>query len=475
MYINGEWIKTDKYLEVINPATGELIDKVCLVEKQQAIEAIEAAKKAFDTWSATPADKRAKYLHAVADKIEERKEQFAQLITTEMGKSIHNAKYEVQSTINYFRWFAEEGRRAYGRTIPTSDTKKRISTIKQPVGVVAAITPWNFPLNMAARKFSPALAAGCTIILKPAPEAPLSSVELFKVFDEVGMPPGVVNLVLGDAPEIASAFMESNDVRKITFTGSTEVGKLLIRQSADTVKKVSLELGGHAPFIIFEDADIDLAVEGLVRAKFASNGQQCVCPNRIYVQESIYDEFSNRLKEKVSSLKIGNAINTNVDVGPLINEEGIKKSHDHVTDAVNQGAKVICGGCRLDEGEYANGYFYAPTILTDVKDDMKILKEETFGPVIPLVKFSTEEEVLQKANDTNYGLASYFYTKDIARMYRVSEKLDFGTVGVNDASPFVVQGPFGGFKESGIGREGGSEGIEDYLETKFISTFINYN
>ncbi|AXF55201.1 NAD-dependent succinate-semialdehyde dehydrogenase [Salicibibacter kimchii] len=473
MYINGEWIQTNNVLEVSNPATSELVDEVFLVDKTQTEYAIKAAKKAISGWSATTAEKRAVYLNLVAEKLEERKSYFANIITKEMGKSIHNALYEVQAAANFFRWYAEEGRRVYGNTIPTSDNQKRISTIKQPVGVIGAITPWNFPLYMIARKFAPALAAGCTLILKPAPEAPLSSVELFKVFEEVGIPQGVVNLVLGEATEVASALMESHDVKKITFTGSTEVGKILMRQSADTVKKISMELGGHAPFIIFPDADVDLAVEGLVKSKFASTGQQCVSPNRIYVEESIYEIFAERLKDRVSLLKVGNGLDEANDIGAMISEDGLHKTHEHVKDAINKGANLVYGGSRLEDGEHANGYFYSPTVLTDTEEGMKILTEETFGPVIPLIRFSSEDEVIQKANETNYGLASYFYTKDLGRMHRVSEKLEFGIVGVNDPAPFVVQAPFGGVKESGIGKEGGFQGIEEYLETKYVSVLIN--
>ncbi|MFA8440131.1 NAD-dependent succinate-semialdehyde dehydrogenase [Pueribacillus sp. YX66] len=469
MYIDGKWIKTDSILTVFNPATSERIGEVCLVDKQQAENAIQVAKKAFVSWSQKTAAERSSYLKAIADKIEERKEQFAELITKEMGKSIHNARYEVQSAIDYFHWYAEEARRVYGDTIPSSEPSKRIMTIKQPVGVVGAITPWNFPLSMAARKFAPALAAGCTIILKPAPEAPMSAVELFKVFDEVKLPKGVVNLLLGEPEEIASALMESRDVRKITFTGSTEVGKILIRQSADTVKKVSMELGGHAPFIVFDDADLELAVEGLIKSKFASTGQQCVCPNRIYVHESIFNEFAEHLKKKVSSLKVGNGLDESNDIGAMVSESGLAKVHEHVTDAVRKGASVLCGGSRLEDGEYKNGIFYAPTVLADVNEDMIIVKEETFGPAIPLIRFSSEEEVVEKANDTEYGLVSYFYTNDLGRMYRMSEQLEYGMVGVNDPAPFVVQAPFGGVKESGLGKEGGYQGLEEYLETKFVS------
>lgn len=469
MYINGEWIRTHADHEITNPATGEVVDKVFLVDEKQTQNAINAAESALVDWSKKTAEERAAYLEKVATKLSDRKEVFAQLITKEMGKSIHNSYYEVESSINYFKWYAEEIRRAYGDVIPASDSAKRLTAIKQPIGVVGAITPWNFPLQMVARKLAPALAAGCTVILKPALNAPLSSIALFSVFDEVEIPKGVVNLVLGKASKIAGVLMDSEVVKKITFTGSTEVGKTLIRQSADTVKKVSMELGGHAPFIVFSDADLDLAIKGLIKSKFASSGQQCVSPNRIYVQEDIYVDFSDRLKEEVLSLKVGDGLDVENDVGALIDEEGIAKTHHHVVDATNKGATLLTGGRRLEDRQYKNGYFYAPTVLTNVTEEMEVTVEETFGPVIPLIKFASESEVIEEANNTKYGLASYFYTNDLNRMYRVSEELEYGIVGVNDAAPFTAQAPFGGFKQSGLGKEGGYQGLEEYLETKFIS------
>ncbi|WP_233269555.1 NAD-dependent succinate-semialdehyde dehydrogenase [Alteribacillus sp. YIM 98480] len=408
----------------------------------------------------------------VVNKLTEKKEYLAQTITKGMGKSIHNARYEVNSTIAFFKWYAEEARRVYGDTIPASAANKRMSVIRQPVGVVAAITPWNFPLSMAARKLSPALAVGCTVIIKPSSEAPLSCVELFKIFNEVGLPEGVVNLVIGKSGEIAEPLMKSKAIRKISFTGSTEVGKILIRQSADTVKKVSMELGGHAPFIVFEDADIDLAVDGMINSKFASTGQQCVCANRIYVHDDIYDDFTKRFQEKIAQLKVGNGLDESNQIGSMTNESGIEKVQYQVTDAVEKGAQVLYGGHRLTDGELENGYFYSPTLLVDVKEDMKVCFEETFGPVAPLVRFHSEEEVIKKANDIEFGLASYFYTNDVSRTHRVSEKLEYGMVGVNDPAPFAVQGPFGGVKESGLGREGGYFGLDDYLETKLVSVAI---
>ncbi|MEH7525805.1 NAD-dependent succinate-semialdehyde dehydrogenase [Bacillus sp. JJ1503] len=472
MFINNKWIQTEKTLNIKNPATGEIVDRVYLVGKEETVEAIQAAKNAFSSWSSLTAEQRSEYLNKIAQKLEERKEHLARIITMEMGKTIHGARYEVGSAISFFRWYAEEGKRVYGDTIPANAPNKRFTAIKQPVGVVGAITPWNFPLSMGARKLGPALAVGCTVVLKPSKEAPLSSVELCKIFSDVGLPEGVINLVIGDSAPIAEALMESSDVKKISFTGSTEVGKKLIRQSADTVKRVSMELGGHAPFIVFEDADIKLAVKGAVSSKYASTGQQCVCANRIYVHDSIYEKFANQLNEEVSKLTIGNGLDEKNQIGPLVNESGLTKVHEHVEDAVNNGAKVLCGGNRLTNGDYAYGYFYAPTVLIDVTEGMKVVHEETFGPVAPLIRFTDEDEVIEKANNTEYGLASYFYTNDVSRVYRVSEKLEYGMVGVNDPAPFAVQAPFGGVKESGIGREGGKYGLEDYLEYKLISVSI---
>ncbi|SEN03456.1 succinate-semialdehyde dehydrogenase / glutarate-semialdehyde dehydrogenase [Mesobacillus persicus] len=475
MYINGEWVITDQVLEVNNPANGQLVDKVYLVGRKETQTAIEAAKNAFPAWSALTGEQRGAYLHKVVEKLNEKKEHLAQTITKEMGKTIHNARNEVGGTIAFFKWYAEESRRVYGDLIPASAPNKRISVLKQPVGVVGAITPWNFPLSMGARKMGPALAVGCTVVIRPSREAPLSTLELFKIFDEVGLPKGVVNLVIGNSSEIVGELMASKDVRKISFTGSTEVGKKLIRQSADTVKRVSMELGGHAPFIVFEDADIDLAIEGTVISKFSSNGQQCVCANRIYVHDSIYDTFARRFADKVSSLVIGDGLDENIQIGPLVNQDAVDKSHEHVTDAVNKGATILCGGKTLSNNEYKNGYFYSPTVLSDVNEEMNITHEETFGPVAPLIRFSDEDDVIQKANNTEYGLASYVYTNDLSRAHRVSEKLEYGMVGVNDPSPFAVQAPFGGIKESGIGREGGKYGLDDYLENKLVSVAIRSN
>lgn len=472
VYINGSFIETDEVLEIRNPANGQLVDKVYLVGKEETQQAIQAAKEAFPSWSSLTGEERGKYLHRVVELLTEKKEHFARTITQEMGKTIHNARYEVGSTIAYFKWYAEEARRVYGEIIPASSPNKRISVLKQPIGVVAAITPWNFPLSMGARKLGPALAVGCTVVLRPSREAPLSSLELIKVIDEAGLPPGVVNLVMGSASDIVGEVMASEDVRKVSFTGSTEVGKTLIRQSADTVKRISMELGGHAPFIVFEDADIDLAIAGTMSSKFASSGQQCVCANRVYVHNSIYDQFAQRFADQVASMVIGNGLDEETQMGPMVSKDAVEKAHEHVVDAVTKGATVLCGGKMLVEAPYQNGYFYSPTVLTNVNQEMKITYEETFGPVAPIIRFTDENEVIEKANRTIYGLASYVYTNDLSRAHRVSEKLEYGMVGVNDPAPFAVQAPFGGVKQSGLGREGGHYGLEDYLETKLVSFAI---
>ncbi|MGE7983472.1 NAD-dependent succinate-semialdehyde dehydrogenase [Solibacillus sp. NPDC093137] len=469
MYVNGEWIQTDSILEVLNPVDGQKVGEVFQVGSEETKEAIDAASEAFKQWSKLTADTRANYLHQLADQLVERKEHFAQIITKEMGKPIVNARYEVDSAVSYFKWFAEEARRVYGEIIPSPVPNKRISVIKQPLGVVAAITPWNFPLSMVARKLGPALAVGCTVVLRPSREAPLSSLELIKLMDEIGFPKGVVNLLIGGTNDIVGPIMESKTVRKVTFTGSTDVGKILVKQAADTLKRVSMELGGHAPFIVFEDADLDLAVEGAIKSKFSSAGQQCVCSNRIYVHETIYDEFARKFTERSKALVVGDGIDESTNIGPLVNEAAVEKVDSQVQDAVAKGALVLCGGNNYNEGTLSKGSFYAPTVLGNVTEEMVITYEETFGPVAPLIKFSDEDEVIQKANDIEYGLVAYFYTNDGSRVHRVAEKLEYGMVGINDAAPFTAQAPFGGIKESGSGREGGRQGIEDYIDIKTIS------
>ncbi|MDQ0351585.1 succinate-semialdehyde dehydrogenase/glutarate-semialdehyde dehydrogenase [Alkalibacillus filiformis] len=367
---------------------------------------------------------------------------------------------------SFIKWYAEEGKRVYGDIIPASHPKKRIFVQKQPVGVVSAITPWNFPAAMITRKIAPALAAGCTVVLKPATQTPLTAIKLVELAEEAGIPKGVINIVVGSSSEIGKAWSEDSRVRKLTFTGSTEVGKVLMRDAADTMKKISLELGGHAPVIVMEDADLKKAVRGVIQSKFRNAGQTCICANRIYVHESIKEEFLQRLNEEVKQLKVGNGLDEGVDIGPLIDENAMEKVDQHVKEAVQQGAVIEVGGEKVADGE---GYYYQPTVLSNVNDDMLCMNEETFGPLVPVSTFSTEDEVIKRANHSPYGLASYVFTENMSRAFRISESLEFGIVGVNDGAPSTTQAPFGGFKESGLGREGGYQGIDEYLETKYVS------
>lgn len=471
LYINGSWLKTEESFPVTNPATGEIIDTVYKGSDHEANLAVIAAKEAFPTWSKLTALKRAQYLHKVASILRNRTENIAKVITKEMGKPLHEAKTEISLAIDYLEWYAEEGRRIYGETIASVENK-RLMVIRQPVGVVGAITPWNFPIAMITRKLAPALAAGCTFILKPASATPLTAIEVVKACHDAGIPNGVVNLLNGSASEIVSVLMASSDVHKITFTGSTEVGKQLIRQSADKVKKLSLELGGNAPFIVFDDADLLKAVEAVMASKFRNAGQTCVCTNRIYVQSTISEQFTQLLKEKVAKLVVGNGLEKDVTIGPLIDRGAVEKIASHVSDAKEKGAVVITGGQPLTDENYEKGNFFAPTVLANVTDEMKVSSEETFGPIAPIIQFETEEEVIKRANSSEYGLASYIFTKDASRIVRVSEALEYGIVGINDPLPTVAQAPFGGIKESGIGREGGHHGLSEYLEYKYLSMQI---
>jgi len=471
LYVNGEWIEsqTGEVIQVKNPASGEVIGSVAKGGALETGKAIESAKAAFPEWAKLVAKKRYQYLMKAAAILRSRDDHIASVITKEMGKPLSEAKGEVAMAIDYIEWYAEEGKRIYGDTIPASSESKRLMVIRQPVGVVGAITPWNFPISMITRKLAPALAAGCTVILKPASSTPLTAIEVIKAFHEVQIPKGVVNLVHGSANEIVDTMMESSQVRKITFTGSTRVGKELVRKSADTMKKVSMELGGHAPLIVFEDANLEEAVEGAIASKFRNAGQTCVCANRIYVQKSISEQFSKLFAKKIDELMVGNGLDTGVSIGPLLNEQAVEKAEEHIKDAVDKGAKIAVGGKRLNEGKYKNGYFHQPTLLTNVTHEMKISYEETFGPVAPIFEFETEDEVIDSANNSVYGLASYIFSNDASRIFRVGEQLEYGIVGVNDPTPTVEQAPFGGVKESGVGREGGKYGIEDYLDYKYFS------
>lgn len=469
MYINGEWIETDEKLGVYNPANGKKVYEVNQGSTEHINQAIDAAQGAFKTWSQTTALERADLLIKIYRKMETMKEELAAVITREMGKPINDARGEVQSSIDYFRWFAEEGRRVYGETIPASAPDKRIMVIKQPIGVVGAITPWNFPLSMLARKLAPALAAGCTIVLKPSSQSPQSAIELVRIAEQAGLPRGVLNLVMAKSQEVTDVFMKSRLVKKITFTGSTRIGKMLMKESASTVKRISMELGGHAPFIVFEDADLDLAVNDLLMTKFRCSGQMCTSTNRIYVQASVMDEFVEKLSEKVKALKVGSGSDEDTVVGPIISESAANDIRDQIDDALSKGARAISAEMHLSEEEAATGCFIAPTILVQTNTDMKIISEETFGPVAPIIEFQEESDLLEGVNHAEYGLASYMYSRDMPRIIRMTENLDYGMVGVNDPMPFVVQSPFGGVKQSGVGKEGGHQGLEAYLEEKMIS------
>ncbi|WP_407390496.1 NAD-dependent succinate-semialdehyde dehydrogenase [Carnobacterium jeotgali] len=469
LYINGQWVEGSLEKKAVNnPATQEELIQVSQGGETETLKAIQAAKEAFPKWSGMELADRVKLIHAIADKIEEKADQLALIMTLEQGKPVKEAKGEILTNIQNLHWNAEEARRIYGETIPAPNQHK-YEVKKQPVGVIGAITPWNFPSNMIVRKIAPAIAAGCTVILKPASSTPLSAIAIFEIFHEVGLPAGVANLVIGPSKEIGKTLTDSDDVRKLTFTGSTEVGKMLYEQSAQTMKKISFELGGHAPFIIFDDADIDQAVEGLVAMKFRNNGQACTSPNRIFVSKAVKKEFVEKLEVAVGKVTVGNGL-TDVMVGPLINEEAIETIQAQVDDAKTKGATVLAGGERLTEGDYANGYFYAPTILDGVTTEMDIFYEETFGPVIPLIDFDDEEEVIKMANDSIFGLASYFFTSDLKRAEKISEALEYGLVGVNNTAISTSEAPFGGVKHSGVGRENGSYGIQEFLEVKFVHT-----
>ena len=466
LYIDGEWINTSKKFEVINPATNEVIATVAKGGVEEAKRAVDAASEAFRGWSKKTANERANLLMKWFQLIDEAKEEIATLMTTEQGKPLKEALGEVQYANSFISWFAEEGKRIYGETIPASDPNKRILVQKQPVGVVACITPWNFPAAMITRKVAPALAAGCTAVIKPAELTPLTALKLAELAEQAGIPKGVFNIVAGDAKAIGEVWLKDTRVRKLSFTGSTEVGKLLLRGAADTVKKVSLELGGHAPFIVTANADLEKAAQGLVASKYRNAGQTCVCANRIYVHESVVDEFVGKFKNIVAEFKVGNGLEEGVDIGPLIDERAVKKVAEHLQDATAKGAKVLLGGNKREE---QTGFFVEPTVLVNVTDDMLCMNQETFGPLAPIATFQTVEEVIDRANDTPYGLAAYVYSENLSEAIRISEGLEYGIVGLNDGLPSVAQAPFGGFKESGLGREGSHYGIEEFLEVKYIS------
>lgn len=464
-FVNGEWLTADsgKTFAVTNPATGEILAQVADLGAEETQRAIAAAEAALPDWRSKTATSRAHTLRRWYDLILEHAEDLALLMTLEQGKPLAESRGEVRYGASFIEWFAEEGKRAYGDIIPPHQAGLRLLVTKQPVGVVAAITPWNFPNAMITRKVAPALAAGCTVVLKPSEETPLSALALVELAQRAGFPPGVLNIVTGlDAPSIGKALTDSPVVRKLSFTGSTEVGKLLMRQCAGTVKKISLELGGNAPFIVFNDADLDAAVEGAISSKYRNAGQTCVCANRIFVQSAVYEDFLERFTAAVQKQKVGPGIEQGVNIGPLINGEALEKVTRLVGDAAQKGARLLTGGHAMQ------GTFYEPTVLADVDSKMDIMHEEIFGPVAPVTRFDTEQEVIAMANDTPYGLAAYFYGRDIGRVFRVAEALDYGMVGVNTGLVATTVAPFGGMKESGIGREGSKYGLEEFLEVKYV-------
>ena len=466
-YIDGAWAEADTRarFEVRNPADGSVIGSVPNMGVAETRRAIAAAEAALPAWRALTAKERSKIVRNWYNLIVANVDDLALLLTTEQGKPLAEARGEILYGASFVEWFAEEAKRVYGDVIPTPTNDRRIIVIKQPIGVVAAITPWNFPNAMITRKVAPGLAVGCTFVLKPAEQTPLSALALAELAERAGFPKGVLNIVTGDPAPIGQELCASPVVRKVTFTGSTEVGRILMRQSADTIKKLSLELGGNAPFIVFDDADLDAAAEGALASKYRNAGQTCVCANRIYVQDSVYDAFAAKLGEKVKKFKVGKGTEEGVNIGPLIDNQGLAKVEDHVADAVSKGAKVVMGGKRHSLG----GLFYEPTLLTEVTPDMKVSREETFGPVAPLYRFKKDEDAVKLANNTEFGLAAYFYSRDVGRIFRVAEAIETGMVGVNVGILANEVAPFGGVKQSGLGREGSKYGIDDFLEIKYLA------
>ncbi|WP_290872453.1 NAD-dependent succinate-semialdehyde dehydrogenase [Aquabacterium sp.] len=466
-YLDGRWVDADnrETLPVTNPATGEVLGSVPLMGAAETERAIAAANAAWPAWRALTAKARGALLQKWLQLIQAHTEDLALLMTTEQGKPLAEARGEVGYAASFIEWFAEEGKRLYGETIPSPLADRKLLVTREPIGVCAAITPWNFPLAMITRKVAPALAAGCPIIVKPAESTPFSALALAVLAERAGIPAGVLQVVTGDPRAIGVALTSSPVVRKLSFTGSTEVGRLLYAQSAPTIKKLSLELGGNAPFIVFDDADLDAAVQGAIISKFRNAGQTCVCANRLYVHDKVYDAFAEKLVKAVSELKVGDGRTAGVTQGPLIDRAALAKVEDHIDNAVSQGARVLLGGKRSELG----GTFFEPTVLVDVPAHAKVAKEETFGPLAPLFRFHSDEEVVQLANDTEFGLASYFYSRDVGRIFRVAEALEYGMVGVNTGLISNEVAPFGGVKQSGLGREGSRHGIEDYLVTKYVA------
>ncbi|NMG73617.1 NADP-dependent succinate-semialdehyde dehydrogenase [Aromatoleum diolicum] len=465
-YVDGVWCDADSGRRdaVFNPATGEELGTVPTMGVAETRRAIDAAARALPAWRAKPAHERSAVLRRWFELVMRHQEDLARIMTAEQGKPLSEARGEIAYAASFLEWFAEEGKRVYGDTIPSKSADTRLVVIKDPIGVCAAITPWNFPSAMITKKAGPALAAGCTMVLKPAPDTPFSALAMVELAVEAGVPPGVLSVVTGPAAEIGGELTSNPTVRKLTFTGSTATGRLLMRQCADTVKKLSLELGGNAPFIVFDDADLDAAVTGAMQSKFRNNGQTCVCANRILVQDGVYDAFADKFTRAVMELRVGDGFAPGVQQGPLINDAAVRKVERHLADAAAKGARVLTGGKRHVLG----GTFFEPTVLADATPDMSIAKEEIFGPVAPLYRFRSEDEAISLANDTEYGLAAYFYGRDIGRIWRVAEALEYGLVGINAGLMANEVAPFGGVKQSGIGREGSKYGIEEFLEVKYL-------
>src|SRR5687768_127774 len=461
-YIDGEWVSAAQTISVVNPATGSQLGTVPKLGAAEARRAIDAAERSWPAWRTKTAKERAAILRRWFDLMMANQEDLAQILTAEQGKPLSEARGEIAYGASFIEWFAEEGKRAYGDVIPQHQPDKRVLVIKQPIGVSALITPWNFPNAMITRKAGPALASGCPVVIKPAGQTPYSALAMAELAERAGIPKGVLNVITGDSKAIGAELCANPIVRKLSFTGSTETGRVLMKQSADTIKKLSLELGGNAPFIVFDDADLEAAVEGALASKYRNAGQTCVCANRLYVQDGVYDAFAGKLAAKVKGFKVGAGTEPGVVIGPLIDEQGMKKVEKHVADAVDKGAKVILGGKRM------NGLFFQPTVLTGVTPDMLVSFEETFGPVAPLIRFKTEDEVIRLANNTEFGLSGYFYSRDVGRIFRVAEAMETGIVGANVGIISTEIAPFGGVKQSGLGREGSKYGLEEYMEIKYI-------
>jgi succinate-semialdehyde dehydrogenase/glutarate-semialdehyde dehydrogenase len=465
-YIRGQWVRTGNEFEVVNPADAQPFAQVSTIDRSQLKDGLRAAEDAFPAWRATTARERGLLLHRIADEIVRRKAEIARIITLENGKPLAQSEGELVMCEDQLRWFAEEGRRVYGRTIPPQVHGKRHLVVKTPIGTVGAIAPWNFPLSLAVRKIAPAIAAGCPVILKPASQTPLSAVLLAECIEAAGVPIGVFQLAIGNAVMISDEFLSNDICRKISFTGSTRVGQELIRGAARTIKPLSLELGGLAPVLIFEDCDLDTAVRETIVAKFRNTGQSCIAANRIYVQTTIYREFVDRFTTAVAALKTGNGLEPGIDVGPVVNRQALDAALSQIADAVTKGARLLAGGDHL---KGLPGFFLQPTVLENVTDDAECMSEETFAPIAPITEFDTEEEAIHRANNTPYGLSAYAMTRDMGRIFRLSEKLEAGTLGINDGAPTTSPCPFGGVKQSGWGRELGAEGLEAFLETKHVS------